>query len=329
MEVELQVLLDEALEAVSSASSLAQLDSLDTHYLGRKGKLTGMMRLMSALDPADRPAAGQKLNATKQAITAAIASRRHALERIELDRRLNSEAIDISLPGRAVHLGRAHPLTGTMARVKQALIGLGFTFLDGPDLEEYRYNFAALNYPPDHAALDEQMSFVVDDTYLLRTQTTAIQGRAMEVHRPPFRFATIGRCYRNDEMDATHHHTFHQVDCFMVDRGVSMADLKGTLGAFARRMFGDEVTVRFRPDFFPFVEPGVDYSITWKGGWLELGGAGMIHPNILRAHGIDPYEWSGFAFGLGIERIPMIQRGIDDLRLFLENDIRFLQRYGD
>jgi len=212
--------------------------------------------------------------------------------------------------------------------VRAALIGLGFEFVDSPELDDYRYNFAALNYPDDHPAMDEQMSFYISDTRLLRTQTTSVQGRVMEKRKPPFRIAVIGRCFRNETVDATHHHTFHQVDAFMVDKGISMADLKGVLAAFARQMFGEDVQVRFRPDFFPFVEPGVDYAIYWQGGWLELGGAGLIHPNILRAHGIDPEEWTGFAFGLGIERIPMIQYQIDDLRLFLENDLRFLQRYG-
>ena len=204
---------------------------------------------------------------------------------------------------------------------------MGYQFVDGPELEDYAYNFAALNYPEDHPAMDEQMSFFVSDDRLLRTQTTALQGRMMAEMRPPFRFATIGRCFRYEAVDATHHHTFHQIDVFMVDEKISMSDLKGTLGTFARSMFGTDTLVRFRPDFFPFVEPGVDYSISWQGRWLELGGAGLIHPNILRAYGINTEKYSGFAFGLGIERIHMIRTGVTDLRLYLENDLRFLRQY--
>jgi phenylalanyl-tRNA synthetase alpha chain len=216
--------------------------------------------------------------------------------------------------------------------VKAALIGLGCEFVDGYDLEQFRYNFSALNYPDDHPAMDEQNSFHIAAGYLLRTQTTAIQGRIFEQlqrgeRQLPLRIATIGRCYRYENVDATHSHTFHQVDAFMVDEGVSMAHLKGVLTQFAQLMFGEEGHVRFRPDFFPFVEPGVDFAISWKNGWLELGGAGLIHPNILERYGIDTERYSGFAFGLGIERIPMLQYGVDDLRLFLENDLRFLEQF--
>jgi phenylalanyl-tRNA synthetase alpha chain len=204
---------------------------------------------------------------------------------------------------------------------------MGFEFVDGPELEDYRYNFAVLNYPEDHPAMDEQNSFFVTDSRLLRTQTTALQGRVMAERRPPFRMATIGRCFRYEAIDRTHHHTFHQIDVFMVDEKISMADLKGTLGTFVRAMFGPDALVRFRPDFFPFVEPGVDYAIPWQGRWLELGGAGLIHPNILRAHGINTEKYSGFAFGLGVERIHMIRTGVNDLRLYLENDMRFLSQF--
>jgi phenylalanyl-tRNA synthetase alpha chain len=208
-------------------------------------------------------------------------------------------------------------------------------------VEEYKYNFDALNYPEDHPAMDEQNSFYVDSDHLLRTQTTALQGRILEHRKPPLRIATIGRCFRYEAVDATHSFAFHQVDAFMVDEGVSMANLKGTLGQFARLMFGPKVQVRFRPDFFPFVEPGVDYSITCifcggsgcqvckKSGWIELGGAGLMHPNILEHYGIDTERYSGFAFGLGVERIPMLQYGIDDLRLFLENNLQFLSQFAE
>jgi len=216
---------------------------------------------------------------------------------------------------------------------------MGYLVVEGPELEQYLYNFDALNYPEDHPALDEQMSFYVTDDLLMRTQTTALQGRTMESRKPPFRIATVGRCFRFDAVDATHSHTFHQVDCFTVDEGISLANLKGTLAQFVREMFGPEIKVRFRPDYFPFVEPGAEWAISCvmcKGagcglckssGWLELGGAGMIHPNVLERFEIDSERYTGFAFGLGIERMPMLKYAIDDLRLFLENDLRFLQQF--
>lgn len=328
MEERIRTLIEEAAQAILSVSSTAELEGVEIRYLGRKGHLTELLRALPTLPPEERPRFGQMLNSVKAQLQAQIDQRRADLQRKEREERLRAERVDITLPARPLRVGLKHPLTQTMERVRAALIGLGFEFVDSPELDDYRYNFAALNYPDDHPAMDEQMSFYISDTRLLRTQTTSVQGRIMEKRKPPFRIAVIGRCFRNETVDATHHHTFHQVDAFMVDRGISMADLKGVLAAFARQMFGEEVQVRFRPDFFPFVEPGVDYAIYWQGGWLELGGAGLIHPNILRAHGIDPEQWTGFAFGLGIERIPMIQYQIDDLRLFLENDLRFLQRYG-
>jgi phenylalanyl-tRNA synthetase alpha chain len=320
-------MLSEALEAVRAANNLADLTAAETRYIGRNKGLNELRRTIGSLPQADRPAFGARINEAVSAVTAAVAERRSALEDADLQQRLAAETIDVTLPGRALPSGRLHPLTQSSERIKAVLSGMGFEFVDGPELEDYAYNFAALNYPEDHPAMDEQNSFFVNDTQLLRTQTTALQGRIMAVRRPPFRIATIGRCFRYEAVDATHHHTFHQVDVFMVDEKISMADLKGTLGSFARQMFGPETLVRFRPDFFPFVEPGVDYSINWRGRWLELGGAGMIHPNILRAYGISPEKYSGFAFGLGIERTHMIQTGVNDLRLYLENDLRFLRQY--
>jgi phenylalanyl-tRNA synthetase alpha chain len=320
-------LTQEAEALVQAATGTADLDVIETRYLGRKGSLNEQRRTIGTLPAEERPAFGARINEAVTALTACIEARRAELEAAELDARLASETLDVTLPGRPLPAGRLHPLTQTAQRVKQVLSGMGFEFVDGPELEDYRYNFDALNYPEDHPAMDEQNSFFVTDTRLLRTQTTALQGRIMADRRPPFRIATIGRCFRYEAVDATHHHTFHQIDVFMVDQGISMADLKGTLGTFARAMFGPETLVRFRPDFFPFVEPGVDYAIAWRGQWLELGGAGMIHPNILRAHGIDTERFSGFAFGLGIERIHMIQTGVNDLRLYLENDLRFLRQF--
>jgi phenylalanyl-tRNA synthetase alpha chain len=320
-------MLAEAVEAVAQAQDPAALAAVETRYVGRNKGLNELRRTIGSLPQEERPAFGARINEAVSTLTTAIGERRAVLDESELQRRLAGESIDVTLPGRALPAGRLHPLTQTSERIKEVLAGMGFEFVDGPELEDYAYNFAALNYPEDHPAMDEQSSFFVSDTQLLRTQTTALQGRIMSARRPPFRIATIGRCFRYEAVDETHHHTFHQVDVFMVDEKISMADLKGTLGSFARRMFGQETLVRFRPDFFPFVEPGVDYSIYWRGRWLELGGAGLIHPNILRAYGINTEKYSGFAFGLGIERTHMIQTGVNDLRSYLKNDLRFLRQY--
>lgn len=320
-------LMAEALASLQAAISTAELTQIETQYLGRNKGLNELRRLTGTLPIEERPAYGARINEAVVSVTTLIQARRQELEATEREARIAQEPIDVTLPGRPLPIGRLHPLTQTAARIKEVLGGMGFEFVDGPELEDYRYNFDVLNYPEDHPAMDEQSSFFVTDTKMLRTQTTALQGRVMAERKPPFRMATIGRCFRYEAVDATHHHTFHQVDVFMVDEKISMADLKGTLGAFARAMFGSETNLRFRPDFFPFVEPGVDYAITWKGRWLELGGAGLIHPNILRAHGISTEKYSGFAFGLGVERIHMIQSGTDDLRSYLENDLRFLRQF--
>jgi phenylalanyl-tRNA synthetase alpha chain len=324
----LDSLIQQAQEEIRAAGSSAALTQIEVKYLGSKGSLQAALRQIGTLPKEERAAYGARVNNAKQTLTALLAERGEELARIEIEERLRAEVIDVTMPaGRPSIAGRRHPLTATMARLKQTLIGMGFEFIEGPELEDYAYNFDALNYPEDHPAFDEQMTFYVDDTRLLRTQTTSLQGRVMERRLPPFRIATTGRCFRYEAVDATHHHTFHQVDVFMVDEGISMANLKGTLRQFASEMFGGEVQVRFRPDFFPFVEPGVDYSIFWQGRWLELGGAGLIHPNILERYGIDSERYSGFAFGLGVERIHMVRYGVEDLRLYLENDLRFLRQF--
>ncbi len=321
------VLMCEATAAVQASRSIADLLQVETQYLGRNKGLNELRRVTGSLPKEERPAYGARINEAVTTLETVIAARRAELAASEMNQRLATETIDVTLPGRPLPVGRLHPLTQTADNIKRVLGGMGFEFVDGPELEDYRYNFAVLNYPEDHPAMDEQNSFFVTDRRLLRTQTTALQGRVMAERRPPFRIATIGRCFRYEAVDDTHHHTFHQVDVFMVDEKISMSDLKGTLGAFARSMFGPEALVRFRPDFFPFVEPGVDYAILWQGRWLELGGAGLIHPNILRAHGINTERYSGFAFGLGVERIHMIRTGVTNLRLYLENDLRFLKQF--
>lgn len=326
-------------QAIDQAASSAELSEVQVRFLGRKGKVTELLRAVGEVPKELRPEFGQRTNELRKTLEERLAEKSEAIRAEEDDRRLSQEAIDVTLPGRLFRVGNRHLLTKTIDRVKGIFIGLGYELMESPELEQYRYNFDALNYPEDHPAMDEQMSFYVTNDLLLRTQTTALQGRVFETRQPPLRIATVGRCFRYEAVDATHSHTFHQVDCFTVDEGISMADLKGTLAHFAQEMFGGDTRVRFRPDFFPFVEPGAEVAISCvmcKGagcglckssGWLELGGAGLIHPNILERFGYDSEKYSGFAFGLGIERMPMLVYAIDDLRLFLEDDVRFLRQF--
>jgi len=316
----------EAKDALAAAATVAELDTVETHYLGRKGQLTGLLRLVGSLPPEEKPQFGAAVNARKDDLTALLTDKKTELSIGERSVRLAADAVDVTLPGKLYPLGTQHPITRQMQAVKDALIGMGYQFNEWPDIEDYHYNFETLNYPPDHPAFDEQMSFYVDKTHLLRTQTTAFQAHVMERQKPPIRAATIGKCYRYEAVDATHSHTFHQVDLLAVDEGLTLADLKGTFAHLVRLLFGD-VEIRFRPDFFPFVEPGVEVAVKWGDGWLELGGAGMVHPNILNAMGIDSERYTGFAWGLGIDRMPMAKYGIDDIRLFTENDLRFLRQF--
>jgi len=325
-----------ATQEIAGAGSSAQLKDLEIKYLGKNGLLTGLMKQIGALPAEERKTFGQTVNDSKGRLQSLLDTRLDALKLNEREVQYEQERIDVTMPGMPVRMGREHVLQQATNKIKDVFSGLGFQYMESPDVEEFRYNFEALNYPPDHPAMDDQDTFYVTDDLLLRTQGTAIQGRVYEKVQSgemtlPIRVFTVARCYRNEAVDRTHGHTFHQVDAFMIDEGISMAHLKGTLGLFAKAMFGGEAKVRFRPDFFPFVEPGVDYAISspklFDGKWVELGGAGLIHPNILEHYGIDVERWSGFAFGLGVERIPMLAYGVDDLRNFMENDLRFLEQF--
>lgn len=327
----IQHLEHEATAEVLGAISTAELRELEIKFLGKNGSYTGLLRQIGQLPPEEKPTFGAKVNEAKQRLQSLIDGRTESLKSGERAAQFEAERIDVTMPGRDQRMGFEHVLQLTTNKIKRVLGGMGFEYQESPELEEFRYNFDALNYPPDHPAMDEQDTFYVGNGKVLRTQCTALQGRVFENTKPPLRVFTVGRTYRNEAVDRTHSHTFHQVDCFMIDEGISMAHLKGTLGAFAQAMFGDDAKVRFRPDFFPFVEPGVDYAIStpklFNGRWVELGGAGLIHPNIMEAYGIDTERYSGFAFGLGVERIPMMAYGVDDLRHFLENDLRFLEQF--
>jgi phenylalanyl-tRNA synthetase alpha chain len=320
-----------AAREIGAAPDTRGLKELEAKYLGKSGELTGLLKSLGSLPPDQKPAFGKALNEAKERLAQQLEQRERDLKAGERAEQFDRERIDITMPGRRPPVGREHILQLTMNKIKQVFAGLGFEYVETPELEKFKYNFDVLNYPPDHPAMDEQDTFYIENDLLLRTQATAYMGHVFETRKPPFRIFTIGRCFRNEAVDRTHSHTFHQIDAFMVDEGVSMAHLKGTLGAFARAMFGSDATVRFRPDFFPFVEPGVDYAISTKklfdGKWVELGGAGLVHPNILEAYGIDTDRYSGWAFGLGVDRIPMMQYGVEDLRHFLENDLRFLEQF--
>lgn len=325
----------EAMQAIAATASTADLKSVEAQFLGKSGSIMKLMTLIPTLPNEEKPAFGKLVNECRARVEEAVSQRHATLLEKERFQQFQAEQIDITMPSRRFAPGYAHVLWQTEMKIKRVLGSMGFQYFDaGKELEVARFNFEKLNYPADHPAMDEQDTFYISDDRLLRTQCTSFQGRILDIDKvqPPMRWFTIGRTFRNEAVDRTHSHTFHQVDCFMIDEGVSMAHLKGTLRRFASLMFGLDAQVRFRPDFFPFVEPGVDYAVStsklFNGRWLELGGAGLIHPKILEAHDIDTERYSGFAFGLGVERIPMMAYGVDDLRHFLENDLRFLEQFA-
>ncbi len=334
----------EATERLAAVADEAALEGWYREYLGRKdGRLSGLLRQMGKLDPAERPRFGAAVNEAKERVQAAYEGRRTALETAALGARLAAEAVDVTLPGRPVEVGTLHPTTLMTRELSEIFALLGYQTVEGPEVEEARYNFDLLNIPPNHPARDMWDTFYVNSSHgeiVLRTHTSPMQARTMLAQDPPVRVVVPGRCYRYEAVDASHESIFFQLEGLAVDEQITMADLKGTLTEMARQLFGAETRVRFRCDFFPFVEPGVDFSAscpacggkgcrTCKGtGWLELGGAGMVHPNVLRNVGYDPDRYSGFAFGLGIERIVMVKYGIDDIRNFYANDLRFLEQFA-
>ncbi len=329
-----------ALEEIRAAADERSLDALRAKYLGRKGLVPALMKELKALPPEERPLAGRKANELKVAVQQALTERRRELAEARAHPAAAAASFDYSLPGVWRGTGSRHPISSIIERAVEIFHGLGFTVAEGPDIETEYYNFDALNTPPDHPSRDPQDTFYLSDGRLLRTQTSPVQIRYMEAHPPPVRIVAPGRCYRRDTPDATHSANFHQIEGLYVARGVSMADLKGTLAYFARRMMGPGVRVRFRPHFFPFTEPSVevDFSchacggkgcrICKHSGWIEIAGAGMVDPNVFAAVGYDPDEYSGYAFGMGIERMAMILYGINDIRVFYENDIRFLEQFA-
>jgi len=335
-ERQVQELKEVALREIGAAKSAADLERLRVKYLGRKGALTLILRSLAQLEPELRRRVGNEANQVKESLEAALAQSLTALK--EAARRAAAPVLDVTLPGRRPPLGRLHPLTRINEEVCDIFLHLGFEAVEGPEVELDCYNFEALNIPPDHPARDMQDTFYFNDQVLLRTHTSPMQIRVMEKRQPPVRIIAPGRVYRRDS-DLTHTPMFHQVEGLLVDKGVSFADLKGVLTAFVQEMFGPEVSLRFRPSYFPFTEPSAEVDIACvicRGegcrvckitGWLEILGAGMVHPAVFEAVGYDQETYTGFAFGLGIERIAMLKYGIDDIRLFFENDLRFLRQF--
>ncbi len=326
-------------KALAEIESSDNLEDIRIRYLGKKGELTAVLRGMGKVSPEERPLIGQLANEVRAEIEAALAKKAEEQKKEELAKQLLAEKIDVTMPGSVLTPGHRHPLAQTEEILRDIFIGMGFSIAEGPEVEYDYYNFEALNLPKDHPARDTQDTFYITDNILLRSQTSPVQVRVMEQTKPPIRIISPGRVYRADPADATHSPIFHQMEGLVVDKGITMGDLKGILELFAKKMFGPETKLRFRPHHFPFTEPSAEVDVSCfvcggkgcrlcKGeGWMEILGAGMVHPFVLKNCGIDPDVYSGFAFGLGVERVTMARLGIDDLRLMFENDVRFLHQF--
>ena len=335
----------EALKQLSGINNAKDLEAWRVQYLGKKSPLTQILRGLATLSIEERKAVGAAANRVKNLLESSAGDKGQLLRDVQLKSEAQKESVDISLPGRPYPMGHLHPIAKTIDEIGEIFVSMGFQILGGPDVEWDYYNFEALNMPAEHPARDNMSSFWIDaptgqkGKQLLRTHTTAITARTLEKYNPPIRAVEVGKCYRYEATDATHLNIFHHIDGIAVDKGITMADLKGVLYEFARRYFGEDRKARFRVDYFPFVEPGVEMAIecgVCKGsgcrvcknsGWLEILGAGMTHPDVLRRGGIDPEEYGSFAFGMGIERLPMLRYGIEDMRLFYNNDLRFLRQF--
>jgi phenylalanyl-tRNA synthetase alpha chain len=341
MKERLQELQEEALQQIQGTQDLKELNDIRVSFLGKKGPITEVLKGMGKLPAEERPLIGEVANKVREAITEAIEKKQASLERAEVERKLASQKIDVTLPGRPVRKGNHHPLTAIVEEIEDLFIGMGYTIAEGPEVETDYYNFEALNLPKGHPARDMQDSFYISEETLLRTQTSPIQVRTMEKHegKGPVRIICPGKVYRRDNDDATHSHQFTQIEGLVVDENIRMSDLKGTLTVFAQKMFGEDRKIRLRPSFFPFTEPSVEMDISCKiclgegcnvckgTGWIEILGAGMVHPNVLEMAGFDSKKYTGFAFGMGPERIAMLKYGIEDIRNFYINDRRFIDQF--
>ncbi len=339
MKEKLENIKQAALEKIAGAGTLEALDEIRVAYLGKKGELTSVLKSMKEVAPEDRPRVGQMVNEARALIEGKLEETRASLAKKAREEKLKAEVIDVTLPAKKNQVGHKHPNTIALEEVERIFVGMGYEVVEGPEVEYDYYNFEALNIPKGHPARDEQDTFYINDRILLRSQTSPVQVRIMEQGRLPIRAIAPGRVFRSDEVDATHSPSFHQIEGLVIDKNITFADLKGTLAEFARELFGEDTKVKFRPHHFPFTEPSAEVDVSCfkchgkgcrfcKGsGWIEILGCGMVHPNVLRMSGIDPEEYSGFAFGIGLERIALLKYEIDDMRLLYENDIRFLKQF--
>ena len=339
MQETLKEIVSAAKEAVAACSDEGQIENLRVQYLGKKGQLTALLKQMGSLSAEERPKVGALVNQAKQELEDLISQKKQEMKIKAQENKLREETIDITMPAKEIKAGKLHPLNTVLDDMINIFQSMGFDVVDGPEVETDHYNFECLNVPADHPARDMQDTFYLGENLLLRTQTSAAQIRTMETRKPPIRVICPGRVFRADEVDATHSPVFHQIEGLVVDKGVTMCDLKGVLEEFAREIYGNDTKVKFRPSFFPFTEPSVEVDVTCsecggkgcrvcKGsGWIEILGAGMVHPNVLRSCGIDPDVYSGFAFGIGLDRLTTTRYKISDIRLLFENDKRFLEQF--
>ncbi|MBQ2829322.1 MAG: phenylalanine--tRNA ligase subunit alpha [Clostridia bacterium] len=335
----LESIAREAKASLELAETKQELENIRVKYLGKKGELTAVLKQMGKLTPEERPVMGQLANEVRASIEALIEATDEKIKKAELEKKLREEKLDVTMPGKKSELGHKHPLNIVLDEVKDIFLGMGFDIATGPEVEWDYYNFEALNIPKDHPARDTQDTFYITENMLLRTQTSPVQIRVMEQQKPPIRVISPGRVFRSDAVDATHSPLFHQIEGLVVDKGITMGDLKGTLEAFAKRLYGNDTKIRLRPHHFPFTEPSCEIDVTCfkcggkgcpmcKGeGFIEILGAGMVHPKVLSGCGVDPEVYSGYAFGVGLERLVMFRFDIDDMRLLYENDMRFLGQF--
>ncbi len=339
MQVNLTIILEEAKRQLENAVTTTDTEEIRIGMLGKKGKLTEILRSMGSLEPEERKVLGQAANKIRTEIEALLAEKFAAVKESEKNQKLKSEQIDVTEPGRQRPLGTKHPISITIDEISKVFMSMGYSIAEGPEIETVYFNFDALNAAPNHPSRDMTDTFYIDESTLLRTQTSPVQARTLLKQKPPIKIISPGRCYRFDAPDATHSPMFHQVEGLLVDEGVSMTDLKGTLDSFAKQLFGPDAKTNFRPHFFPFTEPSAEMDVSCfkcggsgcrvcKGsGWIEILGCGMVHPNVLEVGGIDTEKYTGFAFGMGVERIAMLKYGVDDIRLFYENDMRFIGQF--
>ena len=339
MKEQLEKIKSEALAKIDASDALEKLNEIRVAYLGKKGELTSVLKSMKDVAPEERPKVGQMVNEVRALIEERLEETKTALARKAREEQMKREVIDVTLPAKKANTGHKHPNTIALEEVERIFVGMGYEVVEGPEVEYDLYNFEKLNIPKGHPARDEQDTFYINDSILLRSQTSPVQARVMEKQKPPIRMIAPGRVFRSDEVDATHSPSFHQIEGLVIDKHITFADLKGTLAEFARELFGEDTKVKFRPHHFPFTEPSAEVDVSCfkcggkgcrfcKGsGWIEILGCGMVHPHVLEMCGIDPEEYTGFAFGVGLERIALLKYEIDDMRLLYENDIRFLKQF--